>query len=51
MLLDSIFQFGFIQKKHIETTFMPLHNVHRGAVGGSKHKAQFQSASSNSLKC
>lgn len=44
MLLDFIFQFGFIQKKSTEDTFMPLHNAHPGAVGGSKHKVQFQSA-------
>lgn len=41
MILDSIFQFGFIQKKH---TFMALHNAHQGAADGSKYEVQFQSA-------
>lgn len=37
MLLDFIFQFGFLQKKSIEATLMPLHDAHQGAVGGTKH--------------
>lgn len=32
-----------MQKKHIEATFMPLHNAYQSEAGASKHKVQFQS--------
>lgn len=44
MFLNSIFQIGFIQKWHIEATFMALHDARQGAAGGSKDEVQFQSA-------